>query len=212
MGSGLADQMVALLHHEAMPCVVLNRRVEDPRASFVTADHEDGGYQATRHLIEQGHRRIVYITRTGLGTINDDRLTGYARALAEAGFPFDRSLVLETPILAGSIRAALGALLAGEDRPTATVAINDTAAVECLEVAIQRGLSVPSGFAVVGSDNNRISLTSTPPLTTLHPPLAEMGRRATRALLRQVSDRDVAPEREFLKARLIVRQSSSETL
>ncbi len=212
MGSGLADQMVALLDQEAMPSVVLNRRVEDPSASFVTSDHEDGGYQATRHLVELGHRRITHVTRMGLGTINDDRLAGYCRALAEAGIPFDPSLVLETPILAGSIRAALSTLLAGEDPPAAAVAINDTAAVECLEVAIQHGLSVPSSFAVVGSDNNRISLTSTPPLTTLHPPLAEMGRRATRALLRLVVDRDVTPEREFLKARLIVRQSSSETL
>jgi DNA-binding LacI/PurR family transcriptional regulator len=49
-------------------------------------------------------------------------------------------------------------------------------------------------------------------LTTLHPPLAEIGRRATRALLRQVLDREVTPERELLKARLIVRQSSSEML
>jgi LacI family transcriptional regulator len=212
MGSGIAGQMVALLSQEAMPCVVLNRRVEDPQASFVTSDHEDGGYQATRHLVEQGHRRIAHFTRTGLGTINDDRLAGYCRALAEAGIPLDPALLQETPMEPGTIRAALSGLLVGENPPTAAVAINDTAAVECLEAAIEHGLSVPPSFAVVGSDNNRISLTSTPPLTTLHPPLAEIGRRATRALLRQVLDREVTPERELLKARLIVRQSSSEML
>lgn len=113
---------------------------------------------------------------------------------------------------AGSARDALGGLLAGVNPPTAAVAINDMAAVECLEAAVQHGLTVPNTFAVVGADNNRISLTSTPPLTTLHPPLNEMGRRATRALLDRVSDRDMAPVREVLRARLVVRQSSSATL
>lgn len=211
MGSGLAERMVALLAQEGMPCVVLNRRVADPQASFVTADHEDGGYQVARHLIDQGHRRIAHITREGLGAINDDRLAGYCRALAEAGLAFDPGLALETAMQPGSIRIALGELLERHDPPTAAAAINDIAALECLEAAAQRGLAAPHHFAVVGSDNNRISLTSTPALTTLHPPLAEMGRRATRALLSQVVDRETIPVREVLRARLIVRQSSSAT-
>lgn len=209
MGSELAGQMVALLVQEGMPCIVLNRRVSDPQASFVTADHEDGGYQVTRHLIDQGHRRIALITRAGLGTINDDRLAGYCQALAEAGLAFDPGLALETAMQSGSARMALGELLEGQAPPTAAVAINDLAALECLEAAAQHGLDVPQQFAVVGSDNNRISLTSAPALTTLHPPLAEMGRRATRALLSQVLDRQTNPVREVLRARLIVRQSSS---
>lgn len=211
MGSGVTDQMTSLLGQEAMPFVVLNRRVIDPWVSFVTPDHHNAGYLATGHLVDQGHRRIAFVTRQNLGTLNDDRLTGYRQALHAAGISFDPSLVRVTPMQAGSARAAMGELLASSDPPTSAIGVNDAVAIECLAAAGESGLDVPDDFAVVGCDNIRISLVSTPPLTTLHPPLAEIGRRATKALLRQVLDQDVTPVRELLIARLVVRQSSERS-
>lgn len=208
MGSGITDQITALLGAEAMPFVVLNRRVADPRVSFVSSDHRDAGHQATRHLVEQGHRRIAFVTREDLGTLNDDRLAGYRQALEEGGIPFDLTLVQVTIMRAGSARAALESLLDLQDPPTAAIGVNDAVAIECMEAAIDHGLQVPTSFAAIGSDNIRISLAATPPLSTLHPPLAEIGRRATQALLKQVLDRDFTPVRELLTAQLVVRQSS----
>lgn len=208
MGSGVTDHMTALLSAEALPFVVLNRRVADPRVSFVTPDDRDTGYQATRHLTNGGHRRIAFVTRSNLGTVNDDRLDGYRQALDETGIPFDSGLLQQTVMEVGRARVAFSGLLAGPNPPTAAVAINDPVAIECMQAAADHGLRIPGDFAVVGCDNIRDSLVATPPLTTLHPPLADIGQRATRALLRQVLDPEYTPVRELLPVRLVVRQTS----
>ncbi len=202
---------IALLEEEAIPFVVVGRRVENPNVSFVTPDHSGGALAVTRHLIELGHRRIAFTTREVLGLTSRDRLLSYKQALSEAGIPFDADLVVATTPEPGRDYQAMITLLDLPNPPTAVFAIHDTVAMECLRAATDCGLRIPEDIAIAGFDDWRTSLTTKPPLTTVHPPLPEAGLRATEILLARVADRSLPPERLVLPVELVARQSTVGT-
>ena len=131
-------EAVAVLEKEKMPFVVFGRRIEDPDVSYIAPDNQDGAYRLTTHLIEQGHRRIGFTTRPQLGTVSEDRFTGYRHALDEAGIPFDPDLIVETVIEPRSGCRALEALLKLPDPPTAMFAFYDLMAVDAAQAAQER--------------------------------------------------------------------------
>ena len=200
---------ITLLKQEAIPFVVVGRRVKNPEVSFVTPDNSNGAQLITRHLIELGHRRIAFTTRPELGLTSTDRLNSYKQALKEAGIPFDAGLVIATSTRPGHVYEAMNTLLDLPNPPTAVFAIHDRVALECLQAATDRSLRIPEDVAIAGFDNWRTSLTATPPLTTVDPPLSKIGLRATEILLARVADRSLPPERVTLPVELMVRQSTA---
>ena len=85
-------------------------------------------------------------------------------------------------------------LLTAADRPTAIFAANDISAIATVEAATGLGLRVPEDLSVVGFDNVPESALYTPPLTTVHQPIREMGQRAVELLIRLISGDDVEPD------------------
>ncbi len=202
------DQTLAILEQEAVSFMLVDRRAEQPDISFVSSDHYDGALLIMRHLVGLGHKRIGYTSRPLLGITNRDRLAGYKQVLAEAGLPFDETLVVPTGVDLHSGYHAMNKLLDLPDPPTAVFAIHDLIAIECLRAATERGLRVPEEVAIVGFDNWHFSETSKPPLTSVHTPLTEIGRLATETLLARVADNSQPPVRLTLPVELIVRQST----
>lgn len=208
MGGDYWEQTVRLFQREEMPFVLLNRRVDDPNVSFVTSDIVQASTLMTEHLLSLGHRRIALVTRAALET-DIDRTAGYRHALAQAGFAYDDRLVKATAIAPGTAYRAMHRLLDLPEPPTAVIGTNDPVAIECLHAVKDRGLRVPQDVAVAGADNLRESLASDPPLTTLNPNLAEMGRLATETLLEQIADPSRPATQVKLPVTLIVRQSTA---
>ncbi len=207
MGSEHLELGMALLKKENLPFVVLNRHVIDPEVSYVTGDDVGGGLQATRHLIELGHTRIAYMGRFGLQS-TVDRLAGYKQALKEANLPFDEELVAFSPMVKGGLYEPMQEILKHSNPPTAVFAIHDPAAIECLHAITDSGLRVPQDVALVGFDNLRDFYAINPFLTTLHPPLEEMGRQATKILLQRIADNTQPATQVVLPVELVVRQST----
>jgi len=195
------------LRQERMPMVVLVRRIDDPSISYVTSDDVDAGALITRHLLELGHQRIAFVTRAVVEN-SVDRLTGYTQALEEANIEYDERLVARTELASGTAYQAVNRLLAMESPPTAVVSLNDPVAIECQQAVLGRGLRVPEDVAIAGADNIRDTLGASPPITTLHPPLAEIGRLATKTLLAQIADPGRPATRIQLPVKLVVRQST----
>ncbi len=207
MGSEELELAMALLKKEKLPFVVLNRHVADPDVSYVTGDDVGGGLLATRHLIELGHTRIAYMGRFGLQS-TVDRLAGYKQALKEANLPFDEELVAFSPIVKGGLYQPMQEMLRLANSPTAVFAIHDPAAIECLQAITDFGLRVPQDVALVGFDNLRDFYAINPFLTTLHPPLEEIGRQATEILLQRIADNTQPATQVILPVELVVRQST----
>lgn len=208
MGGEYLTESIKLLQKEQLPFVVLNRWFDQSEVSFVTADHHQATMEATRHLIELGHTRIAYVGQSALGKLHSERIASFRQALREANLEVDEMLVMSADTEPGDGYQVMRTLLALPNPPTAVLAIHDPLAIECLHSAIDAGLQVPDDVAIIGSDNLRESQTTDPPLTTIHPPLAEIGRAAMEHLLAQIKDDTLPPIRLKLPARLIVRQST----
>ncbi len=209
-GYDLTDQ-IAMLTLQQMPFVVVNQRVEDPTVTYIVADNRAGGQLATQHLLELGHRRIGYIGRVTLDPENDDRLSGYKRALSEAGIAFDEALTRHTSDDYATIRPAVNSLLAEPNPPTGIFVFNDGRAVSVLQALREARRRVPADVAVVGFDGLYFSQACTPPLTTILQPEAELGRLATEALLEQLTQEAKRPVQKILPVELIVRASTVAT-
>jgi LacI family transcriptional regulator len=204
---GLTGDDAQTLLGAGVPVVGLGQHLRGRRLDAVFTDDEHGGREATRHLIERGHRRIGLISGPeGAGVL---RTTGHHRALTEAGLEIDPTLEILGDWHRAGGAAAMGRLLEMATPPTAVFAENDLMAIGALDLARQRGLSVPGDVAIVGYDDIEGAQMTTPPLTTVVNPAYEAGRQAGRLLLdRMVGGYDGRARVVGLHSRLVVRESS----
>ncbi len=166
-----------------IPTVFLDRPVEAFRVPSVGVDHESGAYQATRHLIELGHRRIAHIAGPVDILVSRQRLAGWARACHEAGIDADPSMIVRGDFLEeGGHRAGAEMIDSGVEF-TAVFVANDLSAIGFLALCAERGISVPEDVSVIGFDGIHLSRYTTPTLTTVAQPILELGVRACEMLL-----------------------------
>ncbi|MGW3592151.1 LacI family DNA-binding transcriptional regulator [Streptomyces fungicidicus] len=207
--STLPGEVRRRLGAAAIPFVVIDPAGDpDPDVASVGSANWAGGLAATRHLIDQRHRRIAIITGPEDMLCSLARLDGYRSAMAMAGLEVDQRLTRFGDFhVRGGFAHAMD-LLEGPDRPTAIFAGSDLQALGVLEAARVRGLRVPRDLSVVGYDDVPLAQWSSPPLTTVHQPLRHMAEEAARMLLRP-DDPGTAAHRVELATHLVVRQSTA---
>jgi LacI family transcriptional regulator len=181
----------------------------DQRIPSVSAAHASGADQATRHLLDLGHRRIAQINGPPGWVATEDRRRGYRAALATAGILSDPRLEASAIPEIGPGREAAERLLDLDDPPTAIFAFNDNIAIGAMQAARARGLSVPEDLSVVGFDDVEHATIVTPALTTVRQPLAEMGRTAVSLLNRLLEGQRFETLHTELATRLVVRDSTA---
>lgn len=190
-------------------------RSPDPSIPTIRVNFERGGWLATRHLVELGHRRIAHVTDAS----GDDQYTradspvgarvkGYRRALNQSGIdPAPELLLPGRNSPAGGAEATLALLeLPERRRPTAIFFFNDYMATGGLHALWKAGVRVPEDVAVVGFDGTPAGLLTTPELTTVEVHHADLGARAVDYVLRMLDGRDV-PSTRPMPLRLVVRDS-----
>ncbi|WP_369046106.1 LacI family DNA-binding transcriptional regulator [Sinomonas sp. P10A9] len=170
---------------------VLALRAYGPSPS-VTGDDALGGYLATRHLIDLGHRLIGIVAGPDEAPTALARREGYRRALAEAGLVADPSFEYDSTFSMESGEAAAAALLAGERRPTAVFAVNDNTAIGFTSVIQRSGLRIPADLSVAGYNDIPVVGRLAVPLTSVRVPFREIAVAAVDSLLDQVAGRSAA--------------------
>lgn len=190
-----------------VPIVLINSQAEGEYLYSVSADDEQGACLAVRHLLDLGHQRMGYIGSAFRPPSSQRRLAGYQAELERAGLPVDQELIVvpDTAHDLESGRRGLGPLVSAG--ATAVFCYNDRTAIGVLLAARERGIDVPGGLSVVGFDDIEASWYVTPPLTTVHQPRLQMGRRAVQMLLDLLADEPVSDA--LLPCRLIVRDSTA---
>lgn len=179
----------------------------DPTVPSIGAANWAGGLMATEHLIKAGHTRIGTITGRPTVLCSQARLAGYRAALEQAGIPYDADIVIYGDFHYESALKAASAMLGLPDPPTAIFAASDVQAMGVYEAARQHRLHLPEDLSVVGFDDVPMAQWVSPPLTTLHQPLAEMADLAMRTLLHGDSGR--FNHRVELSTNLVVRESTA---
>lgn len=199
-----------------VPFVFVDRYLPEFNVDRVTSDNVHGGYLATRHLLELGHRRIGVISARKATTCSE-RLRGYQQALEEFGVPYAPELVghamgrrrdgWDEYLHQGRVQAQ--ALLQLPQPPTALFAMNDLLAVGALRYLNEQGIRVPEEIAVVGYDGMELSELVSPSLTTVEQQSLRMGAEAVRLLLRRLRDREAPAQHVVLPVNLRVRASTT---
>ncbi len=182
-----------------------------PGCASVNPDNAQGGYLATRHLIDIGRRRIGFLAGSLAHFSIRERERGYRRALFEAAMLADPDLeVIAPPGLDATqgAEAAMRALLRLRERPDAVFAYNDTSALAALKVCQDAGLRVPQDIAIVGFDDIPAAGFGATPLTTLRVDKEALGRAGVELILRGAE----LPQESTLPVELIVRQSTVSTV
>jgi DNA-binding LacI/PurR family transcriptional regulator len=191
----------------AVPLVLVgSSRV--PGVVVVDVDNRQGGYDATRHLLEQGHRRIATIIGPEELPSSIARLEGYRQALQEAGVREDTALeerAGDWGVESGE--AAAARLLERGQTFTALFAHNDLIALGAIARLRHADLRVPGDVSVVGYDNLPVAAVVEPPLTTVHQPMHELGALATALLLDQLGGDSGPADTHLLPAALVRRGS-----
>ncbi len=191
----LDSDIVQALKRKRLPFIVVGEYREDPEVTVVDSDNVELAYSVVHHLTDQGHRRIAALCGNRDLASNGQRLEGYRRALAGAGIPYDKTLVMpgEYWEWSGQENAELLMRFPPEARPTALFCSNGRIALGALRALDNLGVQVPRDVSVAAISETVEISTARLPLTAAQMPLRRVGARAAEILLDQIQ-----PERSHV--------------
>ncbi len=207
------DHLQSLLDYE-IPLVFFDRIIDSLNACKVIVNDEQGAYEATTHLIEQGCYRIAHLAGPQNLAISKNRLNGYKAALADNRYMIDENLIKVCGL--GTFEEAesiTNEILEYRFPPDALFANNDVAAYGAMMAIRKKKLRIPEDIAIVGFSNWRFSSLIQPALSSVTQPGFKMGQEATRLLMKQINkgkDEESITETISLKTNLVVRESSKK--
>ncbi|EFI84473.1 LacI family DNA-binding transcriptional regulator [Listeria grayi] len=178
------EKTLSAIRVKKRPYILLDHQLNPRQEGRITIDDVQGGYIATRHLIENGHRKIGIITSDTTFYNVSGRLEGYFEALAEAGIPVQEKYIERAnQTTQGGYEAAERLL---KEDVTAIFATNDLMAFGTYRAAWGEKIRIPEDLSVIGFDDIEMSAFTTPPLTTVRQPVYQIGATAAELLLRKV--------------------------
>jgi len=221
--SGLCDGLLIALpntepeHLRALtqskvPVVLLNYWRDNAGFNMVRADSHDGSFALTRHLLEQGHRRIAFIAGTSHTGQSAERERGWRDAMAEAHVPVDPELIRFGGFTEEGGRRAAVELLELATPPTAIFAANDLMAVGAMGLAQELGFDVPGQLSIAGFDDIPVARHLNPSLTTVSHPFAELSKQAVQMLFDRMGEPDLELQCIELPSKVIIRNSTGPCL
>lgn len=201
------DEFFECVRGMGIPYVLIDSYIDLPEVCNVGLEDEKGGYLATRHLLERGHRVIAFTSPfIRANGVVEKRLQGYKQALSEFNVPFDPSLVYEQEISIDEGRR-IGHVLSEKQRITGIFASADILAAGIMAGLREKGVYVPDDKSIVGFDDNYLCQLTYPSLTTIHQDAEKKGTIATEMMLAQLMHQPIPERNVILPVRLIERQS-----
>ena len=190
-----------------VPIVLIDSYIKHRNIQNVGLEDYRGGYLATRHLLQNGHRNIVFASpHVKPGGVVEARLRGYRQALSEFGVPFREDYVCEQEFDVTS-GVSLGLRLARKEGITAIFATADILAAGIMAGLHEGGKRIPEDISVVGFDDINLCRLVTPTLTTIHQDPAEKGRVAVEFMMKRLQNKAIPQNEIILPVRLVERES-----
>jgi LacI family transcriptional regulator len=201
------------LHEKGLPMVFFDRITDEIATHKVIANNHRGAYEATRHLLQQGFRRIAHITSSRSLSITLERLEGYKMALEDAGLKPDPAyiqFVEHGGMIQEETHQALSQLLEMDNPPDAIFTASDRLSTTTLSLLRKMHIEVPQQIALVGFTNSISADIFHPSLTAVVQPALEMGQLATDLLIQLIESKRPVTEfqKKILDTELMIRDSS----
>ena len=191
---------------ELLPTVIAGWEIEGLGSRCLYINNEQAGYDATKHLLDLGHRNIAHIA--GIQDHQDAtlRMTGYRRALTEAGVKIDEDLIFPGNFDGNSGVMGIESFLTKGKSFSAVFAANDMMAFGANLALSRRGFRVPEDISIIGFDDQPESAYISPPLTTVRQPAREIGEAAASILVKLIERKEF--EVPAFPTEIVVREST----
>lgn len=204
-------ELINMLYLEDYPFVVIDKYYESVPVCSVVSDNFQGMYDVTKYLLEQGHRRIAFLSDAEIESATSvrNRYFGYAKALKEYGITVDSAYVKNGDLYRlnpDKGEAAVKELMAAG--VTAICAINDYVALFLISCMKRLGISVPEQMSVVGFDDVKFNRILEVQLTTVRQDMYQIGKCAGETVLEMIEKGKPAEKRKVVPTKLVVRSSS----
>ncbi|PIC74821.1 catabolite control protein A [Sporosarcina sp. P17b] len=174
----------------------------------VNINHEQAAYEATKKLIDNGHKRIAFVSGPFTRDINRVcKRVGYIRALEEAGMTIDESLIVETDNTYDDAYECWNVLGKVSDPPTAVMASSDEIAVGIMNGVRDKNLRIPEDMEIICFQHSILARIVRPQLTSIVVPLYDLGAVSMRLLTKLMSEEEVEETEVILPYYLEERQS-----
>jgi DNA-binding LacI/PurR family transcriptional regulator len=203
------------------PIVAISSHSPAENVTNIVVDHHAAVSQALTHLYQLGHRRIAFMRGPKAIPDSEVRWENIQQVASELGLTLDPALVVRLDTARWSTESdphpmnpeigyqPMRSLLEQTRDFTAVFCFNDIAAIGATRALKDAGLGVPTDVSVLGFDDILSAAYSTPSLTTIRQPLAEMGKRGAQVLLERIAQRDKEfPAEIVMQPELIVREST----
>lgn len=201
------DSFFDALSSLTLPIVFIDSYVHHPNFCNVGLEDFQGSYTATQHLIENGHKKIAFLSPVIRdGGVLQERFLGYRSALTEAGIPFDSNLIFEHQMDLDSC-IALSHRLKEIPGLTAVVTTADIMAAGIMTGFRQAGVRIPEDISIVGFDDLYLSQILSPALTTIHQDMPKKGELAVDFMIQKLEGKTLSHTEIILPTRLVVRES-----
>lgn len=197
-----------------IPLVFVDRVPKRANTHRVMIDNYAAGYKATKHLIDQGCKKIAHITRASeFGNIYSERKKGYIDALKEHNILIDNKLIVNlNSVIYEETEAATNKLLNLKNPPDGIFAAGDMLAISAIQCAKKRGIIIPDQLAVIGFNNDPNSRIIEPNLSTISHPAEKMGQASAEIILKSLEQPTIQDIKEItlLNTEVVVRESSKK--
>ena len=205
-GPGVTPKFILELKNTGLPVVLFGNELRQIEIDCVVCQDRKGTYKITKHLMEHGHKKILFLSGPKGWYTNDERELGYCDALKEEGL---RERIIHMPDTTIDTGKTFFKEVIANIHPeiTAVVAVNDATAIGVIDEARYLGIKVPEDIAVVGFDDIPWATLSHPPLTTVHTFLEEMGKIAMVRLLDLLENPGLHPIKSIVTSSLVIRKS-----
>mgnify|MGYP000022469500 CR=1 FL=1 len=205
------DDFSQFLKQADCPIVLVNRTLGIANTyDTITLDNMQGGYLATKHLLELGHRRIAMLRGPEISTTSQGRYEGYVYALQEAGIPLDKTL-----IRAGKLNMEFGRefakkiILHSDNPPSAVFVGGDFTCYGLMDACIRAGIRIPEDLSIVSFDDIPFSDTAMVNLTTISHPYTQIGELVAKKIVHRIEQPDAPVEQITLLPTLVKRGSTA---
>ncbi len=206
--SRLGDPIIRLLEEERFPYVLIGRNGDMTNTLSVDTDNVKASYDATTHLIAQGHQWIGFVSGPSNLMVSRDRLEGYHKAMTDAGLTVRQDWIVEGEFLQESGYRAMSYIMGLPHPPTALVIIDDVVAFGVMRGLTELGYRIPEDLCLVSFNNIPLAELASPPLTSVDIGIYQLGYTASQLLLEYMTTGTPSIHRHIVPHRLIVRESS----
>ncbi len=202
---GNKSDYIKQLYDQGLPVICIDRYFENLDLPFVSTDNYDGAFNATKHLIENGHTRIACIQGVRQSTPNRLRVAGFRDAMEKEGLKNYTIVGDDFSVRNGYLETIL--LLQQQEKPTAIFTLSNTIAMGCMKALKEVNINIPRDISLITFDDHLYLDYLATPLSCIAQPVNDIGKIAIKFLFARINNQEIKVEQVLLKPEMKFRES-----